>query len=38
MLIDEATWAVRHFGGRGEIWGHRGAAMDAISEARARAV
>jgi len=38
MLIDEATWAVRHFGGRGEIWGHRGAAMEAISEARARAV
>jgi len=38
MLIDEATWAVREFSGRGEIWGHRGAAMEAISEARARAV
>ena len=38
MLIDEATWTVREFGGRGEIWGHRGAAMEEISEARARAV
>jgi 2,3-dihydroxybiphenyl 1,2-dioxygenase len=38
MLIDEATWSVREFGGRGEIWGHRGAAMEAISEARLRAV
>jgi len=37
MLIDEATWAVREFGGKGEIWGHRGAAMEAITEARARA-
>jgi 2,3-dihydroxybiphenyl 1,2-dioxygenase len=34
MLIDEATWSVRTFGGRGEIWGHRGMAMEAISEAR----
>jgi 2,3-dihydroxybiphenyl 1,2-dioxygenase len=38
MLIDEATWSVREFSGRGEIWGHRGAAMEAISAARARAV
>ena len=37
MLIDEATWAVREFGGKAEIWGHRGAAMEAISEARVRA-
>jgi 2,3-dihydroxybiphenyl 1,2-dioxygenase len=37
MLVDDATWAVREFGGKGEIWGHRGAAMEAISEARARA-
>jgi 2,3-dihydroxybiphenyl 1,2-dioxygenase len=38
MLIDEATWTVREFGGRGEIWGHRGVAMEAISEARLKAV
>jgi len=38
MLIDEARWAVRDFSGRGEIWGHRGAAMEAISEARVKAV
>lgn len=37
MLIDEATWAVREFGGKGEIWGHRGVAMEAITEARAKA-
>jgi 2,3-dihydroxybiphenyl 1,2-dioxygenase len=37
MLVDDATWAVREFGGKGEIWGHRGAAMEAISEARAKA-
>jgi 3,4-dihydroxy-9,10-secoandrosta-1,3,5(10)-triene-9,17-dione 4,5-dioxygenase len=37
MLVDDATWAVREFAGSGEIWGHRGAAMEAISEARARA-
>jgi hypothetical protein len=37
MLIDEARWAVREFGGKGEIWGHRGAAMEVISLARARA-
>jgi len=37
MLIDEGRWAVREFGGKGEIWGHRGAAMEIISLARARA-
>ena len=35
MLIDESRWAVRQFGGKGEIWGHRGAAMEEISAARA---
>jgi len=34
MLIDEATWSVRTFGGRGELWGHRGVAMEAITAAR----
>ncbi|TMA33174.1 MAG: 2,3-dihydroxybiphenyl 1,2-dioxygenase [Deltaproteobacteria bacterium] len=37
MLIDESRWAVREFGGRGEIWGHRGAAMEEITQARAKA-
>ena len=37
LLIDEARWAVRDFSGRGEIWGHRGVAMEAITEARAKA-
>ena len=37
MLVDESRWAVREFGGKGEIWGHRGAAMEEITEARARA-
>jgi 2,3-dihydroxybiphenyl 1,2-dioxygenase len=36
MLIDEARWAVRGFGGRGELWGHRGVAMEAITDARRR--
>ena len=38
MLIDEARWAVRDFSGKGEIWGHRGVAMEAITEARVKAV
>ena len=37
MLIDEAKWVVREFGGKGEIWGHRGAAMEEITEARTTA-
>jgi len=37
MLIDDRRWAVREFGGRGEIWGHRGAAMEEITQARAKA-
>jgi 2,3-dihydroxybiphenyl 1,2-dioxygenase len=37
MLIDESRWSVREFGGKGEIWGHRGAAMEEITEARMRA-
>jgi len=37
MLIDERTWTVREFGGKGEIWGHRGVAMEEIDHARAKA-
>jgi hypothetical protein len=35
MRIDEATGTVRGFGGRREIRGHLGVAMEAIPEARA---
>ncbi len=37
MLIDEASWCVREFSGRGEIWGHRGVAMEEIQAARRQA-
>ncbi|MBW2361552.1 MAG: VOC family protein [Deltaproteobacteria bacterium] len=37
LIVDEASWCVREFGGSGEIWGHRGVAMEAITDARADA-
>jgi 2,3-dihydroxybiphenyl 1,2-dioxygenase len=37
MLIDESSWCVREFAGRGDLWGHRGVAMEEIHSARARA-
>jgi 3,4-dihydroxy-9,10-secoandrosta-1,3,5(10)-triene-9,17-dione 4,5-dioxygenase len=36
-IIDEATWTVTQFGGSGDIWGHRGPAMEAIATERRRA-
>jgi 2,3-dihydroxybiphenyl 1,2-dioxygenase len=36
LVIDESTWTVREFAGSGELWGHRGTAMDAIHDARER--
>ncbi len=36
MIIDESSWCVREFSGRGEIWGHRGVAMEEIQAARRR--
>ena len=37
LIVDEASWTVREFGGSGELWGHRGAAMEPITQARANA-
>lgn len=37
MLIDDATWTATEFGGRGDLWGHRGPSMDAITAERRRA-
>jgi 2,3-dihydroxybiphenyl 1,2-dioxygenase len=35
-LIDDATWTVTQFGGRGDLWGHHGPAMEAIAAQRRR--
>ncbi len=34
LIVDEASWTVREFGGSGELWGHRGAEMESIADAR----
>lgn len=34
ILVDDATWTVTEFSGRGDLWGHRGPSMDAISAGR----
>ncbi len=34
LMIDERTWNVRTYTGRGELWGHRGDFMDSIAEAK----
>jgi 2,3-dihydroxybiphenyl 1,2-dioxygenase len=34
LIVDETTWSVREFSGSGEIWGHRGVAMESITKAR----
>lgn len=34
LMVDEAAWSVRTFVGRGELWGHRGAFMDDIADAK----
>jgi hypothetical protein len=36
LLVDEATWTATEFGGRGDLWGHRGPSMDAITAERRR--
>ena len=36
LLIDDATWTASEFDGRGDIWGHRGVTMDAITAERRR--
>jgi 2,3-dihydroxybiphenyl 1,2-dioxygenase len=37
MLIDDSSWCVREFSGLGDLWGHRGVAMEEIHSARTRA-
>lgn len=37
LVLDEASWCVREFSGRGDLWGHRGVAMEEIQEARRQA-
>jgi 3,4-dihydroxy-9,10-secoandrosta-1,3,5(10)-triene-9,17-dione 4,5-dioxygenase len=32
--VDDATWVVTEFSGKGDLWGHRGSMMDAIADAR----
>jgi 2,3-dihydroxybiphenyl 1,2-dioxygenase len=34
ILVDDATWTVTEFSGRGDLWGHRGSTMDAITAGR----
>ncbi len=34
ILVDDASWTVTEFTGRGDLWGHRGASMDAITAGR----
>ena len=34
IQIDEASWTVTEFGGRGDLWGHRGPSMDEITVQR----
>jgi 3,4-dihydroxy-9,10-secoandrosta-1,3,5(10)-triene-9,17-dione 4,5-dioxygenase len=34
LMIDESTWTVRTYTGRGELWGHTGEFMDSIAEAK----
>jgi 2,3-dihydroxybiphenyl 1,2-dioxygenase len=36
LLIDDATWTATEFSGRGDLWGHRGTTMDAITAERQR--
>lgn len=35
LMIDDATWTVRTYTGRGELWGHTGEFMDAVADAKA---
>ncbi|HEV8299225.1 MAG TPA: VOC family protein [Acidimicrobiales bacterium] len=35
LMVDENTWSVRTYAGRGEIWGHRGVFMDSVADSKA---
>jgi 2,3-dihydroxybiphenyl 1,2-dioxygenase len=34
LMVDDASWSVRTYTGRGEIWGHRGMFMDDVAGAK----
>lgn len=34
LMVDDSTWTVRTYTGRGEMWGHRGIFMDDIADAK----
>ena len=34
LMVDDDTWTVRTYSGRGELWGHTGEFMDAVAEAK----
>src|SRR5688500_19782199 len=34
LMVDDATWTVKTWTGRGELWGHRGAFMDDVATAK----
>lgn len=34
LQVDDASWVVRTYTGRGELWGHRGDMMDEIADAK----
>ncbi|MCB0997091.1 MAG: VOC family protein [Acidimicrobiales bacterium] len=34
LMVDDDTWTVRTYTGRGELWGHRGVFMDDIADAK----
>jgi 3,4-dihydroxy-9,10-secoandrosta-1,3,5(10)-triene-9,17-dione 4,5-dioxygenase len=35
LMVDDASWTVKTWTGRGELWGHRGAFMDDVATAKA---
>ena len=35
LMVDDDTWTVRTYSGRGELWGHTGEFMESIADAKA---
>lgn len=34
LMVDDDTWTVRTYSGRGELWGHTGEFMDSVADAK----
>jgi hypothetical protein len=34
LMVDDDTWTVRTYSGRGELWGHTGEFMESIADAK----